>query len=176
METEHIYWGSSSQDADWIVVSFMENVDENNTMKKWVDVPMMLARCPITPIHDGQDRGPNIQTWNYLGSEPAFKDKMKADETHCFMGTATYKRSFTMLSRIYIVLVRRKRFAWKISLSFMSACFDGMPDALIESNDHVRAGAILGELKLGGIGLGAEQATGSQDALAELKSSAEQKK
>jgi hypothetical protein len=123
-------------------------------MKRWVDYHMMIGGFPVTHIHGDEARWPKIQTWNYLGEEPVFKSRMQADETHCFMGTATYQRSFVMMGRMYVLLVRRGKIAWKIVLSFMTACFDSMPEEIINSNDHMRAGAKLGELKLDRVGLG----------------------
>ena len=38
---------------------------------------------------------------------------------------------------------------WKLALSFETACFEGMPEEKVYRNDHVRAGAILGDLQLG---------------------------
>jgi hypothetical protein len=58
-----------------------------------------------------------------------------------------------MLGRIYVVVVRRGKFAWKIALSFKTACRDGMREEVIVSNDHVRAGAILGDMELDGTGI-----------------------
>jgi hypothetical protein len=44
-------------------------------------------------------------------------------------------------------MARRKTLAWKLALSIETACFDGMPEEKVYSQDHVRAGAILGTLK-----------------------------
>jgi hypothetical protein len=46
-------------------------------------------------------------------------------------------------------MARRKKFAWKLALSFESAVFPGAPERKIASQDHVRAGAIFGKLRLG---------------------------
>jgi TIR domain len=151
-EIEHIYWGDSAQDAEWLVNSFMDNSDLGGA-HKWVPNTMMLCRFPLVPIHDKAERGPEIWTWQNLGSIPALQSKLQADEVYGYMGVAKYKRSYVMLGRIYVVVVRRGKFAWKIALSFKTACRDGMREEVIVSNDHVRAGAILGDMELDGTGI-----------------------
>jgi hypothetical protein len=87
METWHKYWGSTSQDAEWLYISFIDNAADSQNMNMWVDMCMMLCNFPIPPIHEGgEQRHPKIGTWRYLGVEPALKERMRADETHCYMG------------------------------------------------------------------------------------------
>ncbi len=151
LEVWHVYWGSTSQDAEWLYISFMENASEGDQLHKWVDFSMLLCDSPITQIHDDEARAPKRRTWDFLGRLPSLEAKMKADEAYGWMGTSTYQRDFVMLGRMYVILVRRKTFAWKIVLSFMTAVLEGMPEQFIKSNDHVRAGAVLGDLVLDGI-------------------------
>lgn len=53
----------------------------------------------------------------------------------------------TEFEHVYIVMARRANFAWKVTLSFESACLPGVPESVVASNDHVRAGATFGSLR-----------------------------
>lgn len=52
------------------------------------------------------------------------------------------------MGRWYVLLVRKGCRAWVVTLSFLTAVLPGMPESMVESNDHVRAGAMLGRLRL----------------------------
>ena len=152
-EIEHIYDGTCR--AEWLIISFMDKATETSDMTNWIDF------CVATtgfPVHLGQDPLPALRVWNYLGKLTGVAEKLATEEVHAYTGLANYsytglanysEDSRTLLGRVYIVLARRKSFAWKIALSFETSCFDGMPDEKIYANDHVRAGAILGNLRLG---------------------------
>jgi hypothetical protein len=70
-----------------------------------------------------------------------------------YMGVANYKAldPRSTLGRIYVLLVRKGRLAWQIALCFRTACFRGVPEEMLNSNDHNRAGAVLETLRLGDI-------------------------
>ena len=123
-------------------------------MDQWVDFTMALCGMPIAPIHEDEDRGPERRTWTPLGRMPALETRLGADEAYAYMGVSTYQRDFVMMGRMYVLIVRRASFAWKIVLSFMTAVLEEvMPQSMLDSNDHVRAGAVLGTLALDGRGL-----------------------
>ena len=44
---------------------------------------------------------------------------------------------------------RKETFAWLITLVIETAALPGMPQQVIEVNDHVRAGASYGHVQLG---------------------------
>ena len=74
---------------------------------------------------------------------------LRVDEAHTYTGLAKYPaQGHAVLGRIYVVMARRKTFAWKLALSIETACFDGMPEEKVYSQDHVRAGAVFGTLQL----------------------------
>jgi len=126
----------------------MEEATATSDMTNWVEALIAMSGFPVLL---GQDPLPELRSWNYLGKLPGLAKKLEADEAHAYTGLANYsENSRTVLGRLYIVMARRKSFAWKIALSFETACFEGMPEEKVYANDHVRAGAILSSLHLGG--------------------------
>ena len=150
-QVEHVYWGNASQEAEWLCIDFMGNIEQGNHSHKWTDSALLLGGLPIVPIHDEKSRGPKKRSFHYLGVIPALAKRLEADEAYGWMGIYQYQRSCTVFSRVYALVVRRGSFGWKIVLSFNTAVMEGMPERILESNDHVRAGAILGDLRLDGI-------------------------
>jgi len=145
-EIEHIYNGTRK--SEWLIISFMEEATATSDMTNWVEALIAMSGFPVLL---GQDPLPELRSWNYLGKLPGLAKKLEADEAHAYTGLANYsENSRTVLGRLYIVMARRKSFAWKIALSFETACFEGMPEEKVYANDHVRAGAILSSLHLGG--------------------------
>ena len=150
-QVEHVYWGNASQEAEWLCIDFMGNIQQGYHSNHWVDSVMALSGLPVVFIHDDTSRGPKKRTWDYLGSIAALAKKLQADEAYGWTGIFQYQRDYIMLGRMYAIVVRRGSFGWKIVLSFNTAVLEGMPESILESNDHVRAGAILGDLRLDGI-------------------------
>jgi hypothetical protein len=67
-----------------------------------------------------------------------------------------FSSSTRLLFRVELALLQwrtliltRHRTAWKIALSFETACLEGISEERVYSQDHVRAGAVLGKLRLG---------------------------
>jgi len=145
-EIDHIYNGTRK--AEWLIISFMEKATATSDMTNWVETLIAMSGFPV--LLD-QDPLPELRSWNYLGKLPGLAKKLEADEAHCYVGLVNYpEEGRTVLGRLYIVMARRKSFAWKVALSFETACFEGMPEEKVYANDHVRAGAILGSLRLDG--------------------------
>jgi hypothetical protein len=145
-EIEHIYNGMHK--PEWLIVSFMENATATSDVTNWVEAFIAMTGFPVLLE---QDPLPSLRSWIYLGKLPGLAKKLEADEAHAYTGLANYSEdSRTVLGRLYIVMARRKSFAWKIALSFGTACFEGVPEEKVYVNDHMRAGAILGSLRLGG--------------------------
>ena len=65
-----------------------------------------------------------------------------------YQGLAELQTRPVEYGRLYFLLAQRGRFAWKVGLSLLTACFPGSPEKLIRKNDHVRAGATFGALAL----------------------------
>jgi hypothetical protein len=144
-EIEHIYDGTRK--TEWLMISLMDKATATSKMTNWVDSLIAMSGFPVLLQ---QDPLPALRSWNYLGKLSGLAKKLETDEAHAYTGLASYsENSRTVLGRLYIVMARRKTFAWKIALSFETACLEGMPEEKVSANDHVRAGAILGNLRLG---------------------------
>jgi hypothetical protein len=91
---------------------------------------------------------PRLMEWRYLGTCSSLSERLAVDGTHLYQGLAMLPGTSSELARFYVLLARRGTSAWKISLSFMSACLPGMDEEMVISNDHVRAGATFGYLRL----------------------------
>jgi hypothetical protein len=145
-EVEHVYRGA--KEAEWLTVAFMDAADEGRSdMRVWVDQYMQRTGFPVK-VHLKPE--PNLRKWDYLGKLPGVAKKLAVDEAHAYTGLVDYVGGERpVLGRLYILMARRKQFAWKIALSFETACFEHISEARVYSQDHVRAGAILGALRLG---------------------------
>jgi len=144
-EVEHVY--SGSRDTEWLTITFMDKAEDTGDMKNWVEVIVATTGFPVLLK---QDPMPQLARWTYVGKLSGLARTLQVDEAHAYTGLAKYtEEGRTVLGRIYIVMARRKTLAWKLALSIETACFDGMPEEKVYSQDHVRAGAILGTLQLG---------------------------
>jgi hypothetical protein len=149
LETEHLYHGST--DSEFLIIAFQEAVTEHSDMTNWITFHMMLSGFPILcDLKKQPELLPN--SWHYMGTVPSLTAKLKADETHAYIGVAKFEAQRAMFGRIYVVLVRKGTFAWKIALCFATACLPGMKisEKMLNENDHNRAGAVLGSLQLVG--------------------------
>jgi hypothetical protein len=143
-EVEHIYRGRET--TEWLIVSFMDKANAESNMKNWVEAFINMTGFPV---FTGNKATPELREWRYEGRLPALAKKLRTDEAHAYTGTARYTvDGHALLVRLYIVMARRKTFAWKFALSFETACLEGMADAKVNSQDHVRAGATLGSVVL----------------------------
>lgn len=143
-EIEHIY--SGPRVTEWLMVSFMDKANAESNMRNWVEGIIAMTGFPVAMKLDPR---PQLTKWDYLGKSQGIAKMLGVDEAHAYTGLATYQDSGgTVRGRLYLVMARRGSFAWKLALSIETACFDGVPPEMIYSQDHVRAGAILGELRL----------------------------
>ncbi|PYH62046.1 toll/interleukin-1 receptor domain-containing protein [Aspergillus niger CBS 101883] len=144
---EHIYHGTPGIDAERLMIEFLEDLNEHGDITKAVTVYMALIGMPV--LYDLVAQPTLLPgTWQYMGKLPSLITSLNADDACAYMGLARFQASFNLLGRIYVVLVRKGTFRWKITLSFETACLPSMPEDIVNSNDHVRAGAILGSLQL----------------------------
>jgi TIR domain len=145
LELEHVY--SGTRDTEWLNVSFMDNANDAADMTNWVEALIAMTGFPVLLKLDPL---PQLVRWTYLGKLSGLAEMLRVDEAHAYTGLAKYaEQSHEVLGRIYVVMARRKTFAWKLALSIETACFDGMPEEKVYSQDHVRAGAVFGTLQLG---------------------------
>ncbi|AFZ23564.1 hypothetical protein Cylst_1271 [Cylindrospermum stagnale PCC 7417] len=144
-EVEHIYRGNSS--GEFLLVNFMEQANPVHDLRNWVEAFISLTGLPLVFKQKLIHPPPGLLNWEYQGSCPTLTQRLECDETHLYQGLFQLADKPDLL-RLYILLVRRKTLAWKISLSFLSACIPGTSAAMVAEKDHVRAGATYGYLQL----------------------------
>jgi hypothetical protein len=144
-EVEHVYHGKRV--PEWLIITFMDKANSTSDMKNWVEGYLHLSGFPVLLKLDPL---PKLSRWTYFGKLSGLATKLKADEAHAYTGLAEYVDGrHSIFGRMYLVMARRKSFAWKVALSLETACFAGMPEETVYSQDHVRAGVIFGDLRLG---------------------------
>lgn len=145
----HIYnQGKGGCNSEWLIITFLSTADGHSDMADWINVSMMLTGFPVI-THD-QTRGRLLPgSWECFGKMPNLAKELRVDEVHGYMGVAKYEQdSPASLGRLYVLLARRGTFAWNVALSLPTALGPGAAEDMLNSNDHNRAGAVLGTLKL----------------------------
>ena len=124
-EINHVFRGPWP--TEWLIVSFMDKASTNR-MTDWVDAVMarvgfpvmdMIAESDASPLSESwASTQPRTLEWDYEGAFESVADRMRLDEVHCYSGIGRLPGHTPQLARLYILLARRKTFAWKITLSF----------------------------------------------------------
>ncbi len=143
---EHLYRGPAP--AELLDIQFMGKADPAASLRNWVEATMQLLGLPLESLVVPPGPPPRLLEWQYGGHSRALLERLAADEMHLYQGLAALPGEARELARLYVLLIRRQTHAWKIGLSFSSACLPGMPETLVAANDHVRAGATFGYLNL----------------------------
>jgi hypothetical protein len=146
MQVEHVYRGVYA--SEWLTVAFMEQADPAGNLRNWIEAVVSMTGFPILAMQQAIDPPPELLEWQYTGAYPTLSERLGVDETFLYHGAAKLPGKPPELARIYALLARRGTLAWKVCLAFNSACPPGMPEEMIVSNDHVRAGATFGCLQL----------------------------
>ena len=140
LDVTHIFTGDWAEER--LQVSFMTAADPTHHLDNWVEAPLRLTGFPI-PAASAADQ-PQLLEWSALSAPAALLEHLQIDEVHLYQGLGVSPIDPSRLSRLYFLLARRGTLAWKVGLSFMTACPPGMPEPIIAANDHVRAGATFG--------------------------------
>jgi hypothetical protein len=133
--------------GEMLSLSLMEQSDPTADICNWVDGITQIIGFPILALQK-DEMFPELLEWNCEGSSPALTEHLQVDETYLYQGLARLPGSPAEMIRLYLLLARREQRSWKVSLSFLSACLPGLPEGTVIRNDHVRAGAVFGGLKL----------------------------
>ncbi|RPI80270.1 MAG: hypothetical protein EHM41_23050 [Chloroflexi bacterium] len=141
--SEETYHGGAV--SELASVSYMPQADPDGDIRNWVEGVLAVAGFPIPELAKGSP--PELLEWAYEGSWPALTGRLGVDECHTYQGLAYLPETEGEVARFYILLARRGQQAWKVTLSFLSACLPGTEDQEVYENDHVRAGATFGALK-----------------------------
>jgi hypothetical protein len=141
MEMEHIFRGVYPSEC--LSVSFMDKADPAANLRNWVEAIVSITGFPILPMLQASG-APKLLEWQYAGSCAPLAERLGVDETHVYQGVGLLPGRPPELARVYILLARRGTLAWKVALSFMTACLPGTDEEMVAENDHVRAGATFG--------------------------------
>ena len=145
-ELQHVFHGSSP--ATLMSVRFMDKAVPGHNMRLWVEVPQAVTGFPVVELVSGGEP-PRLLDWEYEGEFQVVADRLGLDEVHCWSGVAQLDQVRPPLRRVYVAAFRKETFAWLITLVIETAALPGMPQQVIEVNDHVRAGASYGHVQLG---------------------------
>ncbi len=145
MTQTHVYRGL--QPSEWLVVSFMPQATGGSDMRNWTDHIVSLIGFPVEQLLQAHEELPQLLAWDYTGPSAEGARIFDVDELHLYTGLAKWPDGLQGYMRIYQVLARKGDCAWKVSLLLTTACPPGTPQALVATNDHVRAGAVLGQLR-----------------------------
>lgn len=145
VQVEHVFQGVYP--SEWLVVSFMDKADPAANLRNWAEAVVNLTGFPITSMSQAA-QPPKLLEWQYEGACAPLAERLGVDEVHLYRGLGMLPGRPPELARFYILLARRGTLAWKIGLSFMSACLPGTDEAVVAENDHVRAGATFGYSRL----------------------------
>ncbi|HEY2577573.1 MAG TPA: toll/interleukin-1 receptor domain-containing protein [Streptosporangiaceae bacterium] len=145
-ELQHVFAGSAP--ASLLSVRFMDKAVPGHDMRLWVETTKLMTGFPVLGVtSDGKP--PELLEWQYEGEYGPLAAKRGLDELHCWSGAARIGNVTTPLRRLYIAAFRKQTFGWLIALLIETAVQPGMPEKLVETNDHVRAGATFGHIQLG---------------------------
>jgi hypothetical protein len=142
---EQLFRGPSA--ADLLSVAFLEDADPDRAVAEWTTAVMALAGAPTPALLEDDRAPPAVLSWE-ASPVDGLAVSLDADDVHAAQGILLLEGPPRILSRAYALAARRERHAWRFVLAFESACPPGMPESLVEENDHVRAGATFGRLEL----------------------------
>lgn len=109
-------------------------------LANWVEAPLALTGFPLVEEVSQLAKRPELLQWESFPASVAVLEQLAADELCLYEGLAAMvEEGYRSLRRLYGVLARQVERAWKVLISLESACHPGMPEYLVQVNDHVRA-------------------------------------
>lgn len=136
------------QPAEWCIIHHLTNAQADHDMKEWVEAPIKLTSFPIVAMNVAFDSPARVMEMSYWGDYEAYMQHVSCEAMIAYDGIMQLPSPIGGVAHFYIVVMRRGNHAWKIELAFHSACLPGTDDETLNRNDHVRAGATLGYVKL----------------------------
>lgn len=143
-DIEHIFRGV--QPTEWLIIKVMEQADPSANLRDWLEVILGLTGFPILPIAQACAAPPTLLQWDYYGPYSDLTEQLEVDETHVYHGLANLGES-SKFAGLYVLLARRKTRAWQVALSLTSNYSPGASTDAAITEDHMRAGATLGNLR-----------------------------
>jgi hypothetical protein len=145
MEVAHVYRGKSP--AEWLIVSVMDKAHGGGNMHNWVDAIVAMTGFPVVEMIEG-NTPPKLLEWECEGAFAELTARLGVDESLLYSGIAQMPGTSPLRAHVYMLMARRANFAWKVTLAFETALLPGLPEVMAVRNDHVRAGATYGHLRL----------------------------
>lgn len=137
------------QDAEWGLLHYMPNANPDHDLKEWVEAAIKLTSFPILAMNVAFDSPARVMEMSNWGDYDTYMQHVGCEEMIAYDGIMQLPSSIGGIAHFYIVVMRHGTQAWKVELAFHSACLPGTHDETLNRNDHVRAGATFGYIKLG---------------------------
>ncbi|MEV4757861.1 hypothetical protein AB0J86_22475 [Micromonospora sp. NPDC049559] len=127
--------------GELLAVAVMPEADPTHNLRLWVDATIALIGLPHPALAPA-----GLLEWAAEGEQVGWAADLGVDTCLTYQGVLGDSPN---LNRCYVVLARRGTTAWRIVLSLASAMLPGSPDEGVTAQDHVRAAAVFGGLRLG---------------------------
>ena len=163
LETEFRYPGPMVGEA--LSVTHMPVADPTAEIVGWVATNMILTGAPNPSVWGPEGTPPTMVLWSGPQTSAGLQKRLEMDVLLFYEGVASYAEERNQLNRVYLLTCRRGTQAWKVCLSFNTACPPGTPPAMIADNDHGRAQACLAMVELGVLGSRPPSGPGTQPAV-----------
>jgi hypothetical protein len=148
IETVHTYRGRTP--LDWLSIRRLIGADPAADLSDWVDACLHLTGFPVLPLAESLPTAPRLLVWSGVQLCPELAARLGAEDLRVADGLGLCQlESGASLIRVYVLLARVAARAWNVNLSLFSACPPNAPEALVRANDHRRAAAVFGRLRLG---------------------------
>jgi hypothetical protein len=136
------------QEAEWCIIHYLPNANLDDSLKEWVESPIKMTGFPIVAMNDAFESPASVMEMTHWGRFQAYKELVGCDAMVAYDGFMRLPPSIGGVAHFYILVLRKETRAWKIELAFHSACLPSSDEDTLNRNDHVRAGASLGYIKL----------------------------
>lgn len=144
MQSDAIFRGN--KDTEFLVISFMPNAVPGHDMRQWLGFSLQMTGFPEMRIVEAFENLPRLIWWPEIVSSLELAKRMEVDEAHRNTGQALINGEAV---RLFVLLLRKDRLAWKIFLSIPSG-WDKHEDVLnILFDDYSFAGKIFSSIKTG---------------------------
>lgn len=136
------------QEAEWCIIHYLPNAKPDDSMKEWVEAPIKITGFPIVAMNATFDTPASVIEMSYYGRFTPYKELVGCDAMVAYDGFIRLPASIGGGAHFYILVLRKGTQAWKIELAFHSACLPDSHEETLNRNDHVRAGATLGYVRI----------------------------
>ncbi len=136
------------QEAEWCVIHYLANANPEHKIEEWVEAPINMTGFPIIAMNASFDNPASVIEMSHWGAFPVYRELAGCDEMVAYDGFMRLPASIGGGAHFYILLLRKGTQAWKIELAFPSGCLPDSDEETLNRNDHVRAGATLGYIRI----------------------------